>query len=132
MSKVFVFGSNQAGNHGAGSAYEAVKHYGAKHGVGEGRRGDSYAIPTKDATLKILPLDKIKAKVEKFLNYAVVHETCEFHVVKIGCGLAGYKESDIAPMFKGASKNVVLPPGWRKMNGEAEDVITWNAAPKKA
>ena len=127
MSKVFVFGSNKAGLHGAGSAKEALLNWGAVMGVGEGRRGNSYAIPTKDGSLKVLPLAKIEASAKEFLKYAEVRYTCEFHVVKIGCGLAGFKEEEIAPFFKDASKNVILPPGWRTMNGEPEGTVEWSA-----
>jgi len=67
---VFVFGSNLAGIHGAGSARHAVRHHGAVYGVGIGRQGNSYAIPTKDRYLRVLPLTEIKKHVEEFLQYA--------------------------------------------------------------
>lgn len=106
---VFVFGSNLAGRHGAGSALEAVKHHGAIRGVGHGRQGDSYAIPTKDAQLQTLPLEAIKYFVKVFLQYAREHPSDTFKVVSIGCGLAGYSPSQIAPMFDYCPINVQLP-----------------------
>ena len=85
---------------------------GARSGQGEGFCGESYAIPTKDAGIKTLPLTTIKGFVRKFLAYASKHPHLTFYITKIGCGLAGYKEASIAPMFKGAPKNCVLPKGW--------------------
>lgn len=114
MNKIFVFGSNLAGRHGAGSAKEAVKNWGAKYGVGYGHVGNSFAIPTKNEKLYTLPLVYIAKFVEQFIEYAYLHPELEFHVVKIGCGLAGYKEEQIAPMFVGAPDNVILPDGWRQ------------------
>lgn len=109
MKEIFVFGANEAGKHGAGSAKEAVRKHGAIYGVGNGFQGRSYAIPTKDAKLKTLPLDKIKSYVEQFLGFADAHPELTFNVVAIGCGLAGYKPEDIAPMFKNSPSNVNLP-----------------------
>jgi hypothetical protein len=106
---IFVFGSNEAGIHGAGSALHARKYYAALQSVGVGRMGHAYAIPTKDRTIKTLPLDKIAAYVRDFLSYAREHTDLTFHVVKIGCGLAGYTVQDIAPMFRGYPSNVKLP-----------------------
>ena len=110
---VLVFGSNEAGRHGKGAALYARKHHGAEYGVGVGRTGNSYAIPTKDTNIKTLPLDKIEVYVKDFLQYALENNTLTFQVTKIGCGLAGYSEDDIKPMFKNAPDNCVLPEGWR-------------------
>jgi hypothetical protein len=51
--------------------------------------------------------------VQRFLTFAHEHPTYVFHVTRIGCGLAGYNDRDIAPMFAGAPANCVLPDGWR-------------------
>lgn len=112
--KIFVFGSNLAGRHGAGSALEAHKNWGAKYGIGHGLTGRAYAIPTKDVRLRTLPLDTIHDYVRTFLAFARANPHATFLVVKIGCGLAGYKEEQIAPMFKGAPDNVELPEGWTR------------------
>jgi hypothetical protein len=109
-----VFGSNLAGRHGAGSAKEARLKWGAEYGVGEGRTGNAYAIPTKDEQLRTLPLWDIEVYVAEFLRYAHVHPEMTFNVVKIGCGLAGYQEHQIAPMFRHAPDNVNLPEGWKQ------------------
>lgn len=113
MSKIFVFGSNEAGRHGKGAALYARQHHGAEVGVPYGLQGNSFAIPTKDKYLKTLPLEKIAYYVDKFKDFASKTPLAEYEVTKIGCGLAGYKESDIAPMFRGAPDNCVLPDGWR-------------------
>lgn len=109
---IFVFGSNLAGRHGKGAALTARVDWGAEYGVGEGPTGSSYAIPTKDHSLRTRHLDSINTSVLKFIKYAEEHPELEFYVTKIGCGLAGYKEEQIAPMFKNAPKNCKLPEGW--------------------
>jgi hypothetical protein len=108
---VFVFGSNEAGRHGKGAALWARQHRGAIYGRGEGMQGNSYAIPTKDANLKTLPIDTIANYVVGFLEYALSHPELTFQVTPIGCGLAGYKPKDIAWMFDApCPRNVILPP----------------------
>lgn len=109
---IFVFGSNLAGRHGAGAAYAARMQHGAIYGQGFGRQGNSFAIPTKDHQLRSLPLERIEDYVKKFLNYARSNETETFNVTRIGCGFAGYKDKQIAPMFKGAPPNCKLPEQW--------------------
>lgn len=109
---IFVFGSNLAGIHGKGAALYARQHYGAVLGIGVGRQYNSYAIPTKDAKLKPLPLDKIAEYVTQFIEYAKAHPEEDFIVTKIGCGLAGYEEWQIIPMFNLAPTNCLLPDGW--------------------
>ena len=114
-SRVFVFGSNEAGIHGAGAAKEAYKRYGAVLGVGEGLQGQSYAIPTKDKNIATLPLPIVCAYVRKFLTFADNNPELHFFVTRIGCGLAGYTDMDIAPMFRGAPSNVELPHFWETL-----------------
>ena len=109
---VFVLGSNQAGRHGKGAALFARQHHGAVYGVGEGMTGNSYAIPTKDKYMKTRSLNSIKRSVDRFIRYANNNPNLQFEVTKVGCGLAGYNEEDISPMFKDAPSNCVLPEGW--------------------
>jgi hypothetical protein len=115
---VFVFGSNAAGIHGAGAAKTAHKTHGARYGKGYGHYGDSFAIPTKDEHIETLPLVDIQHYVLGFLAYAKHHRKLTFRVTRIGCGLAGYKDSDIAPMFKGAPKNCQFDEAWRPFLGD--------------
>jgi hypothetical protein len=111
--KIFTFGSNLAGRHGKGAALYARQHYGAVYGIGYGRTGNAFAIPTKDENLQTLPLDTIQQFVHRFLAYATAHSDLIFFVTRIGCGLAGYIDAQIAPMFAHAPSNCILPEGWR-------------------
>lgn len=114
---IFVFGSNLAGRHGAGAAQFAMRYRGAVYGVGEGRQGNAYALPTKDVKLHTLPLQTIREHVQTFLTYANAHPELVFEVTRVGCGLAGYKDKDIAPMFSRAPENCVLPREWLEIAG---------------
>lgn len=106
---IFVFGSNLAGRHGKGAALFAKQYRGAIYGQGAGRQGQSFAIPTKDHELRTLPLIDIADYVRGFLAYAADHPRELFELTPIGCGLAGYTPAVIAPMFKNAPTNVLLP-----------------------
>jgi hypothetical protein len=110
---IFVFGSNLAGRHGKGAALFARQHHQAEYGVGVGPTGQAYAIPTKDEFLRTLPLATISKYVAEFITYTSMHPEVQFKVTRIGCGLAGYKDAQIAPMFLGAPANCELPAGWR-------------------
>lgn len=117
MKEVFVFGSNLAGRHGAGAAKFARTNHGAVYGKGIGHHGNSYAIPTKDEYIKTLPLDKIKPYVDQFIEYAKNNPSLTFKLTPIGCGLAGYEPTDIAPMFVSAPYNVLIPFEFQQVIG---------------
>jgi len=102
---IFVFGSNLAGRHGKGAALTARQLHSAQYGVGKGRTGNSYAIPTKDANLRTLPIEEIQEYISEFIVYAKENPDLHFYVTRIGCGLAGYTETQIKPMFEGAPAN---------------------------
>lgn len=110
---VFVFGSNLAGIHGAGAAKQALTSFGAIYGSGVGRMGRSFAIPTKDEDLRILPLERIRAYVKLFLAYVGNHPEEEFFLTAIGTGYAGYAHSEIAPVFYPTKPNVSYPGVWK-------------------
>ena len=116
---IFVFGSNEAGIHGAGAAKFAHKHKGARYGKSYGHIGDSFAIPTKDTEIETMPLDRIQDYVTGFLAYARGHRKLAFQVTCIGCGLAGYKHKDIAPMFLNAPQNCHFDENWREFLGDS-------------
>ena len=92
-----MFGSNLAGMHGGGAAYIAFKQFGAVMGCGVGLRGQSYAIPTMQGGV-----DTIKPYVDEFIEFAKEHPELFFYVTRIGCGIAGFRDKEIAPLFKDA------------------------------
>ena len=104
--EVFVFGSNLAGMHGGGAAYVAFQKFGAVMGCGVGLRGQSYAIPTMQGGV-----ETIMPYVDEFISFAKSHPDLFFYVTRIGCGIAGFRDKDIAPLFKDATgvENICLP-----------------------
>ena len=123
---IFVFGSNTAGIHGAGAAAFAVKNHGAVYRQGIGLQGNAYGIPTKDRCIRTLPLSAIDNYVTDFIDFAVLHPELTFNVPRIGCGLAGYTDEQIAPMFKTAPNNVNLPIEWEPIIGKGQyHFIDW-------
>lgn len=112
--EIFVFGSNLAGAHGAGAALFALEHHGAVLGRGAGLQGASYAIPTKDSNIRTLPLCTIKQHVKAFIYFAHLRPELTFNVTRVGCGLAGYKDEDIAPLFANPPDNCVMPKEWEE------------------
>lgn len=111
--EVFVFGSNLHGHHGGGAARTARKKFGAIWGQGVGLQGQSYAIPTMQGGV-----ETIKPYVDQFIDFAREHTELFFYVTRIGCGIAGFKDSDIAPLFKDAMDvhNICLPESFIKEN----------------
>ena len=84
-----------------------------------GLQGQSFAIPTKDKAIKhALPISTIKAYVDEFIEEAKLHPELDFQVTRIGCGLAGLKDEDIAPMFKDAPSNCWFDTAWQPWLGE--------------
>lgn len=96
---IFVFGSNLSGIHGAGAARFAAVNRGAEYGVGEGMTGSAYALPTKGHNITFMPLDQIHQHVNKFIAFAATKPNLDFQVTMVGCGLSGWKSSEIAPLF---------------------------------
>lgn len=113
--RVFVFGSNLAGIHGAGAAQYAYRDLGADWGRGIGLSSNrrTYALPTKDRLIQTLPLLTIAKYVADFIHFAsFVQPQLRFFVSEVGCGLAGYTPEEMKPMFEFAPGNCDLPPGW--------------------
>lgn len=111
--EIFVFGSNEAGIMGAGAAKQALK-WGAEYGKGFGHFGQTFAIPTKDMAIRTLPLNIINDYVKVFIRYAQNYHEYKFLLTPIGTGLAGCHALDIAPMFKDATSNVIMPEEFKK------------------
>ena len=110
--EVFVFGSNLAGMHGGGAAYVAFRQFGAVMGCGVGLRGQSYAIPTMQGGV-----ETIKPYVDDFIAFAKAHPELFFYVTRIGCGIAGFRDREIAPLFAEAIgvENICLPETFAKV-----------------
>ena len=105
-NEIFVFGSGLQGSHGGGAAAAAVRYFGAVWGQGVGMQGQCYAIPTMHGGV-----DAIRPYVDEFIDYAIQHPELTFLVTRIGCGIAGFKDEQMAPLFAAALDlpNVVLP-----------------------
>lgn len=110
---IFVFGSNLAGIHGAGAARYAYDCRGAQWGVGYGPTGECFAIPTKDKNIRTLRLSTIEMAIAGFITAARKYRNIKFQVTRIGCGLAGLKDEDIAPFFKDAPDNCYFDEVWK-------------------
>lgn len=111
-NEVFVFGSNLAGNHAGGAARVAYMKFGAEWGQGEGLQGQSYAIPTMQGGV-----ETIAPYVDTFIEFAKAHPELHFYVTPIGCGIAGFKNEEIAPLFRAALSlaNVSLPKSFHQI-----------------
>lgn len=120
-NEIFVFGSNLAGHHGGGAARMAMLRFGAIYGQGVGLQGQSYAIPTMQGGV-----DTIEPYVEAFVDFAKHRQDLTFFVTRIGCGIAGFNDADIAPLFKNAIgvPNIVLPRQFYEI------LTTTNTVPK--
>lgn len=104
--EIFVFGSNLSGFHGGGAARVAFRKFGAEWGKGVGLHGQSYAIPTMQGGV-----ETIKPYVDEFIDFARSYPGRFFYVTRIGCGIAGFADADIAPLFRDAMpvENICLP-----------------------
>ena len=94
---IFVFGSNLAGHHAGGAARVARQRFGAIQGQGVGLQGQSYAIPTMQGGV-----ETIKPYVDEFIEFARECDQNTFYVTRIGCGIAGFTDEEIAPLFDDA------------------------------
>lgn len=112
--EIFVFGSNLEGHHGGGAALLAWKKWGAIWGQGTGLQGQTYGIPTMHGGP-----DRIKPYVDKFISFARQHPELTFLVTEVGCGIAGFRPAEIAPLFRDAAdvENIHLPQRfWEVLN----------------
>jgi hypothetical protein len=117
-NEIFVFGSNLSGRHGKGAAKQALT-WGAKWGQAAGLQGRTYGIPTKDASIRrTLSIVEIKPFVDDFIEFAKNNQNLIFLVTEVGCGLAGLKPKDVAPLFNECVniENIHLPERfWKKI-----------------
>ena len=117
-NEIFVFGSNLAGMHGGGAARIAMEQFGAVWGQGVGLQGQSYAIPTMQGGV-----DTIKPYVDEFIAFAKIHPEYTFYVTRIGCGIAGFTDDQIAPLFEHAMdvQNILLPEEFAQIINDAHE-----------
>ena len=110
-NEIFVFGSNLEGMHGGGAARLAYNKFGAIWGQGVGLQGQSYGIPTMHGGV-----EDIKPYVDEFIEFAKSHPELTFLVTRIGCGIAGFRDEEIAPLFKECieMENVCLPKSFHE------------------
>ncbi|MBR2064482.1 MAG: ADP-ribosylglycohydrolase family protein [Bacteroidales bacterium] len=126
--QIFVFGSNEYGHHHGGAARAAYEKFGAVWGKGVGLSGRTYAIPTMQGGV-----ETIRPYVDEFIDYARNRPELTYLVTRIGCGIAGFKDEEIAPLFIGALDlpNVHLPKSFceiilSRYNMFEEDAPIWN------
>ncbi|MEQ1884685.1 MAG: hypothetical protein ABL967_06460 [Bryobacteraceae bacterium] len=111
-NEVFVFGSNLGGRHAGGAAYLAAERFGAQEGVGEGLTGQSYAFPTLTASFEMVTMEALETSRDRLFATAQAHPEKTFLLTKVGCGIAGFREEQIRPLFRNPPENVVLPEDW--------------------
>ena len=97
--EIFVFGSNLSGIHGAGAAREAYENFRAIWGVGDGIMGQSYVLPTKGKDITFIPLSEVETHIKNFLVFAKRNENMCFWMTRVGCGLAGFRDEQIATLL---------------------------------
>jgi hypothetical protein len=117
---IFVFGSNLKGIHGAGAALAARRYYGAVLGVPEGFRGMSYALPAKVTPYIFMNLETLDKHVKNFVSFAKQHNQFSYFIVRVGCVLGGFKDQDVASLFKKHleafqvdTQNMSFPNEWK-------------------
>lgn len=130
MCEIFVFGSNLEGEHNGGAARTAYEKFGAEWGVGNGPTGQCYAIPTMD-----IGLDTIKRYIDEFIEFAREHPNNRFLVTRIGCGIAGFTDKEMAPLFKEARDlpNVNFPRKWLRIldHDKFVDAVIFGVIPEE-
>jgi len=119
-NEIFIFGSNLGGYHGGGAARIALDKFGAIWGQGVGLQGQSYAIPTMQGGV-----ETIKPYVDEFITFAKENPDKHFLVTRIGCGIAGFKDTEIASLFRDCLRmqNVSLPMSFIATITDDQDAI---------
>lgn len=113
--EVFVFGSNAHGAHGGGAARQAHRQFGAVWGQSEGLQGQSYGIDSMSG------LGVLQEHAARFIAFAARHPELRFLLTEVGCGIAGHTPEQVAPFFRGAPENVVLPERFRQVLADSDE-----------
>lgn len=125
---IMVFGSNEAGRHGKGAALVAHHRFEAAMGVGQGLTGNAWALPTKDATLKTLPLGRIQEEAQELLHYARLAPNFHFMLSRVGCGLARYTDEQIAPSSPMRQRISTYPVDGSNSFAQSPCPVLWSTA----
>lgn len=111
-NEIFVFGSNLGGRHAGGAAFDAANLFGAVEGVGEGLTGNCYAFPTLHADFTKMSKQELQSAAEAFYRCVMAHPGKIFILTKVGCGIAGYSEKEMAVIFSRKLNNLIKPKDW--------------------
>ena len=111
-NEVIIFGSNLAGAHAGGAARQAHKDFGAEWGVFEGMIGKTYAFPTLDSDYNKLTVDQLESSRDRLYETANQNPDKTFLLTKVGCGIAGFEESEMRALFRYPPSNITLPEDW--------------------
>lgn len=115
-NEIFIFGSNLNGYHSAGAAALAYKKFGAEWEIGEGLSGQTYAFPTLERDMNKRGPRGLRYSRDRLFATARALPEKTFLLTKVGCGIAGYVEDEIKPLFADAPENVIKPQGWYSSN----------------
>lgn len=113
-NQIFVFGSNMIGNHGGGAARQAKEQFGAEEGIGEGLSGKTYAFPTLERDMNKRGIKGLERSRDRFFATAKALPEKEFLMTPVGIGIANYSVEEIAPLFRNAPNNIVLPEEFKE------------------
>jgi hypothetical protein len=105
-NEYIVVGTNYAGKHAGGAATYAHEHFGLQWGCGEGLSGQTYALPTMSG------LEDLRSAALDFMEFAKFNPDKTFYLTRVGCGIAGHTDMEVAPLFKETPNNVIKPAGW--------------------
>jgi len=114
-NQIFVFGSNLAGIHAGGAAKQAHEQFGAIWGQGEGIQGQSYAFPTLTKSFKKVTPVTLVCNATRLFKCCEDNPDKEFLLTRVGCGIAGFQDEDIRPLFENHPNNLILPEEWRSV-----------------
>lgn len=112
---IFVFGSNSTGEHFGGAARVAFEQFGAKWGHVSGLCGQSYAIATMALRGDDPSFSKLEPQIKTFLSLVKAMPNHLFFLTRIGCGIAGLKDEDVAPLFGPIQPNISYPEKWAEI-----------------
>ena len=108
-NEIFIFGSNENGEHLGGAARIAYEKFGAEWGQASGISGQSYGIPTLDRDMEKVEPELIYIHLVDLIEYVQTHPKNTFYLTKIGCGIAGWSTDEIKDIFWEAMGENPLP-----------------------